>query len=94
MKKLCELLGPSEVEKIKEALCEFKPVEHRLEWVAEIEGVRYINDSKATNVDAVAFALEAMDRPLIWMAGGVDKGNDYSELQEEVEKKVKGICGD
>ncbi|MEM8891489.1 MAG: UDP-N-acetylmuramoyl-L-alanine--D-glutamate ligase [Bacteroidota bacterium] len=80
-----------EVEKIKEALCEFKPVEHRLEWVAEIEGVRYINDSKATNVDAVAFALEAMDRPLIWMAGGVDKGNDYSELKEEVEKKVKGI---
>ncbi|MEL6250868.1 MAG: UDP-N-acetylmuramoyl-L-alanine--D-glutamate ligase [Bacteroidota bacterium] len=80
-----------EVEKIKEALCEFKPVEHRLEWVAEIEGVRYINDSKATNIDAVAFALEAMERPLVWMAGGVDKGNDYSELTEEVEKKVKEI---
>lgn len=80
-----------DLEEIKGALCEFQPVEHRLEWVAEVEGVRYINDSKATNVEAVAFALEAMEKPLIWLAGGVDKGNEYGSLIEEVEKKVKAI---
>lgn len=80
-----------DLEEVKDALCEFHPVEHRLEWVAEVDGVSYINDSKATNVDAVAFALEAMEKPLIWLAGGVDKGNDYTELKEEVEQKVKSI---
>lgn len=69
----------------------FHPVEHRLESVATIDGVEYINDSKATNVDAVFYALQAMEKPIIWIVGGVDKGNDYDPLLPFVKEKVKAI---
>ena len=78
-------------EQIQKGLMSFQPIEHRLELVRELEGVRYINDSKATNVDAVAYALEAVKAPIVWLAGGVDKGNDYSEIQALVNEKVKTI---
>ena len=76
---------------IQEALNSFVTVPHRLEKVAVIDGVTYINDSKATNVDAVYYALEAMEQPLVWVVGGIDKGNDYSLLQDLVKEKVKAI---
>ena len=69
----------------------FRPVPHRLESVATIAGVEYINDSKATNVDAVYYALQAMDKPIIWVVGGQDKGNDYTALLPLVQEKVKAI---
>lgn len=78
-------------EMIQKGLDTFHPVEHRTEPVAEIDGVLYINDSKATNVDAVYFALLAADRPIVWIIGGQDKGNDYSSLLSLVREKVKGI---
>jgi UDP-N-acetylmuramoylalanine--D-glutamate ligase len=78
---------------IKESLSDFQNIEHRLEFVARIHGVSFINDSKATNVNSVWYALESMDKPVIWIAGGIDKGNDYSILEELVRTKVKGmIC--
>jgi UDP-N-acetylmuramoylalanine--D-glutamate ligase len=64
---------------------------HRLEFVDVVRGISYINDSKATNVDAVFFALEAMEQPIIWIAGGQDKGNDYSAIKELVANKVKAL---
>jgi UDP-N-acetylmuramoylalanine--D-glutamate ligase len=76
---------------IAEAIYAFTPPPHRLELVAEIKGVRYINDSKATNVDSVYYALQAMDRPTVWIVGGQDKGNDYSPLLPWVESAVKAI---
>ncbi len=76
---------------IRESLEHFENAEHRLEFVATVHGVKFINDSKATNVNSAWFALESMDRPVIWIAGGTDKGNDYSELDELVAKKVKAI---
>ena len=78
-------------EVIRESLTSYKNVEHRLEFVARIRGVDYINDSKATNVNAAWYALESMDNPTIWIAGGVDKGNDYSQLIELAREKVKAI---
>jgi UDP-N-acetylmuramoyl-L-alanine--D-glutamate ligase len=66
-------------------------VEHRLEEVEVRDGVKYINDSKATNVNATYYALESMKRPVIWIVGGVDKGNDYSEIADLVKKKVKAV---
>ena len=78
-------------DKIREGLKTFKNIEHRLEKVATIKGVLYINDSKATNVNSAWYALESMDRPVIWIAGGTDKGNDYSELYEVVKQKVKAL---
>lgn len=78
-------------ESIRNSLMTFQAVEHRLEFVAEIEGVKYINDSKATNVNAAYFALESMKTPTIWIVGGKDKGNDYEEVEELVRKKVKAI---
>ncbi|MDO8365548.1 MAG: UDP-N-acetylmuramoyl-L-alanine--D-glutamate ligase [Saprospiraceae bacterium] len=77
--------------KIQEALNTFVPPPHRLEKVAEIGGVSWINDSKATNVDSVFYALQAMDMPTVWIVGGQDKGNDYSPLLRLVKKKVKAI---
>ncbi len=74
---------------IRDGLKTFQPVPHRLEPIAEIDGVLYVNDSKATNVDAVKYALEAMERPVVWMAGGIDKGNDYGDLRPLVGQKVK-----
>ena len=80
-----------EKDKIQEGLNSFIPVAHRMELVATVKGVEYINDSKATNVDAVYFALMAMDKPVVWIAGGQDKGNDYQPLMKLVEEKVKAI---
>ncbi|MDX2285080.1 MAG: UDP-N-acetylmuramoyl-L-alanine--D-glutamate ligase [Bacteroidia bacterium] len=79
------------LETIAAALPAFAPVPHRLEPVASIGGVQYINDSKATNVDAVYYALEGMRQPIVWIAGGVDKGNDYQQIASLVEDKVKEI---
>lgn len=76
---------------IREALEDFEAVEHRLEFVADIDGVRYVNDSKATNVNSTWYALESMDTPVVLILGGKDKGNDYSEIEELVKKKVKAI---
>lgn len=78
-------------ETIREALMDFKNVEHRLEKVATVRGVEFINDSKATNVNAAWFALESMEKPTIWIAGGTDKGNDYTMLNELVKEKVRII---
>lgn len=78
-------------EKIRESLQTFESLEHRMEPVATIRGVEFINDSKATNINSTWFALESMTKPVILVLGGVDKGNDYSILQELVNEKVKGI---
>ena len=78
-------------EKIREALQTFESLEHRMEPVASIKNVQFINDSKATNVNSTWFALESMDKPVILILGGVDKGNDYSLLKELVKEKVKAI---
>ncbi len=76
---------------IRESLEGFQGVEHRLEKVLKINNVMYINDSKATNVNATFFALDSMENPTVWILGGVDKGNDYSELLPLVNEKVKAI---
>ena len=78
-------------EKIREGLKTFKNIEHRLEKVATVNGVLYINDSKATNVNSTWYALESMDRPVVWISGGTDKGNDYAQLYELAAKKVKAL---
>ena len=76
---------------IKESLSDFQNVEHRLEFVARIHGIDFINDSKATNVNSTWYAFESISNPVIWIAGGIDKGNDYSLLKDLVGKKVKSI---
>ncbi|MBZ0206750.1 MAG: UDP-N-acetylmuramoyl-L-alanine--D-glutamate ligase [Flavobacteriales bacterium] len=76
---------------VREALGDFQNVEHRLERVGLVNGVEFINDSKATNVNSTWFALESMEKPVIWVMGGVDKGNDYAELRDLVCQKVKAI---
>jgi UDP-N-acetylmuramoylalanine--D-glutamate ligase len=76
---------------IRESLSNFQGVEHRLENVLKIQNVQYINDSKATNVNATFFALDSMNMPTVWIIGGVDKGNDYNELMSLVREKVKAI---
>ena len=76
---------------IRESLECFQGAEHRLENVLKINKVQYINDSKATNVNATYFALESMDAPTVWIVGGVDKGNDYSALFPFINEKVKAI---
>jgi UDP-N-acetylmuramoylalanine--D-glutamate ligase len=78
-------------EKIREALQTFESLEHRMETVSTIKNVEFINDSKATNVNSTWFALESMEKPVILILGGVDKGNDYSLLTELVKEKVKAI---
>jgi UDP-N-acetylmuramoylalanine--D-glutamate ligase len=78
-------------EKIREALQTFESLEHRMEPVATIRNVDFINDSKATNVNSTWFALESMEKPTILILGGIDKGNDYSLLKELVKEKVKAI---
>ena len=80
-----------EDEVIRESLSSFKAIEHRLEPVLSIRDVLYINDSKATNVDSAWYALECQTKPVVWIAGGKDKGNDYSVLEELVRTKVKAI---
>jgi UDP-N-acetylmuramoylalanine--D-glutamate ligase len=76
---------------IRHALEDFEAVEHRLEYVATVNGVRYINDSKATNVNSTWYALESMTTPTVLILGGKDKGNDYTEIEELVSEKVKAI---
>ena len=76
---------------VRESLEDFTNVEHRLEFVAKVNGIEFINDSKATNINSAWFALESMESPTVWIVGGVDKGNDYSELTALVREKVKAI---
>ncbi|WP_353164845.1 UDP-N-acetylmuramoyl-L-alanine--D-glutamate ligase [Empedobacter brevis] len=78
-------------EELRKSLSDFKSVEHRLEPVLTIGGIDFINDSKATNVNATYFALESMTKPIVWIVGGKDKGNDYNEVLPFVKKKVKAI---
>lgn len=78
-------------EVIRESLSDFQSVEHRLEPVISVHGISFINDSKATNVNATWYALESVREPIIWIVGGVDKGNDYSQLEALVKAKVKAI---
>lgn len=84
-------LAGVDVASIRKGLKTFRNAPHRLEPVGVINGVSFINDSKATNVDAVAYALGSYAGPLVWIAGGVDKGNDYSQISEEVGRKVKAL---
>ena len=76
---------------VRESLTDFVNVEHRLEFVAKVHGIEFINDSKATNINSTWFALETMEKPTVWIVGGVDKGNDYTELMDLVKNKVKAI---
>ena len=76
---------------IRESLEDFEGAEHRLEEVLKINGVKYINDSKATNINATFYALDSMTTPTVWIVGGVDKGNDYFDLMPLVREKVKAI---
>jgi UDP-N-acetylmuramoylalanine--D-glutamate ligase len=78
-------------ESLRESLSDFQNVEHRLEFVAKVHGIEFINDSKATNVNSAWYALECQNKPVIWIAGGIDKGNDYSVLKPLVRAKVKGL---
>lgn len=78
-------------EKIRESLASFKSLEHRMEYVTTVKGVDFINDSKATNVNSVWFALESIEKPIVLIMGGVDKGNDYSAIRDLVKEKVKAI---
>ena len=76
---------------IRQSMLDFQNIEHRLEYVLSIHGINFINDSKATNINAAWYALESMTKPVIWIVGGVDKGNDYNEIKELVKEKVKVI---
>ncbi|MES2628546.1 MAG: UDP-N-acetylmuramoyl-L-alanine--D-glutamate ligase [Bacteroidota bacterium] len=78
-------------EVIRESLSDFEGVEHRLEFVANVHGIEFVNDSKATNINSTWYALESVKKPVVWIVGGVDKGNDYSELVPLVKDKVKAI---
>jgi len=78
-------------ESIRESLMDFQGVEHRLEYVATVRNVRYVNDSKATNVNSCWYALQSMKTPVVLILGGTDKGNDYSEIEELVSNKVTGL---
>ncbi len=78
-------------EVVRESLSDFQNIEHRLEHVAEIHGIKFINDSKATNVNSTWYALESIEGQMVWIVGGVDKGNDYSMLDELVTAKVKAV---
>ena len=88
---LATLAAGVEPESVVRSIYDFSPVEHRLEPAGERDGVVWINDSKATNVDSVWYALESMTRPVVWIAGGTDKGNDYEPLKEFARKKVKAL---
>ncbi|MDG1842192.1 MAG: UDP-N-acetylmuramoyl-L-alanine--D-glutamate ligase [Crocinitomicaceae bacterium] len=78
-------------EVVRESLQNFNNLEHRLEMVAKINGIEFINDSKATNINSTWYALESMDKPTVWIVGGEDKGNDYCDLKDLVKEKVKAI---
>tara|TARA_B100001758_G_scaffold243068_1_gene252285 strand:+ start:2260 stop:3579 length:1320 start_codon:yes stop_codon:yes gene_type:complete len=76
---------------IRKSMIDFQNVEHRLEYVLTVHGIDFINDSKATNINACWFALESMTKDVVWIVGGVDKGNDYTQLNQMVQEKVKAI---
>lgn len=78
-------------ESIKQSLSDFHGIPHRLEYVASVHGIRFLNDSKATNVNSTWYALEYVDQPIVWIAGGIDKGNDYSSIKTLIKDKVKAI---
>lgn len=78
-------------ETIRECMSDFENEEHRLEDVLRINGVQYINDAKAVNINATFYALDSIDSPIVWIVGGVDKGNDYENLLPLVNEKVKAI---
>lgn len=78
-------------EVVRESLSNFENVEHRLEHVARVAGISFVNDSKATNINSTWYALESIDGPVIWIAGGVDKGNDYSELFDLIDGRVRAL---
>ena len=84
-------VGNLRKESLREKFSDFENVEHRLEFVANVHGIEYINDSKATNVNSTWYALERMQRETIWVVGGVDKTVDYSSLQELAKEKVRAI---
>lgn len=85
------LLAGVGVDAIRSGLKTFVNAPHRLESVGVINGVEFVNDSKATNVDSVVYALGSYDKPLVWIAGGIDKGNDYNLIKDEVKKKVRAL---
>jgi len=78
-------------ESIRQSLQDFQGVEHRLEYVATVKNIRFINDSKATNVNSCWYALQSMKTPVVLILGGTDKGNDYSEIEGLINEKVKGL---
>lgn len=78
-------------ESLKQSMSDFQNIAHRIEYVANVHGVSYYNDSKATTVNATWFALESMTKPVVWIAGGIDKGNDYTSLLPLVRDKVKAL---
>ena len=78
-------------EQLRKSLADFKGVEHRLEPFLKVHGIEFVNDSKATNVNSTWYALESMQKSVVWIAGGIDKGNDYSMLLPLVKEKVKAI---
>ena len=88
---LATMAAGVEAEQVARSIYEFSPVEHRLEPAGAKDGVEWINDSKATNVDSVWYALESMTRPVVWIAGGTDKGNDYEPLKACAREKVKAL---
>ena len=88
---LATLAAGVEPKQIKRSIYEFSPVEHRLEPSGTKDDIMWVNDSKATNVDSVWYALESMKRPTVWIAGGTDKGNDYTPLKEFARRKVKAL---
>ena len=88
---LAALLCDVPLHELVTALGTFENTAHRLEYLGTIDGVSYVNDSKATNVDAVFYALQSYDQPVIWIAGGVDKGNNYQSIKDVVGSKVKSL---
>jgi len=78
-------------EQLRESLSSFTGVEHRLEYFLKVHGIEFVNDSKATNVNSTWYALESIRKPIVWIAGGVDKGNDYLMLKALAKEKVKAL---
>jgi UDP-N-acetylmuramoylalanine--D-glutamate ligase len=76
---------------VRESFSDFENIEHRLEFVNTVHGIDFINDSKATNVNSTWYALESIQNPIVWIAGGVDKGNDYDMISELVKSRVKAL---
>ena len=88
---LATLLSGGDWRRVREGVSLFESVPHRMEYVAKVNGIQFINDSKATNVEATKYALDSFSEPLVWIAGGIDKGNDYSLIKELVREKVNAL---